>query len=264
MVPLGQKLGDEIKELLQLEFTAFCKHSNVGLYKRPDVPPLMFVEWLKTQNERRRAALDEQPAYGAADKPDPAHKVFSTAATEYVYSIPYRCNGLMGLMAFWPYLVLAHRDSAHPVRAMSVGALIHYEDGTVASLHRFVRAGILSSTSITDADLASVIYARMPEVGDMIQRQGGDKLHDLWSSAKGCFEGDVFQYIVALLNAARHTPEMAAKLQGFMSFLQVSFVGALAPAELRKVCDLCPDPAADAALEERSKLILRGGNAEGV
>ena len=238
--------GEDARKLLMQLFDHYCEEEHIGLYQRPDASPIAFIHWLEEHTDE----LCEES--------------FSPQAVEYVRSIPQRYTGLTGLLSFWPYLTLGHRDSAHPVRAMSVGAIIHFEDGTIVNLMRIIRAGILSEVDISDADLISTLYLRLLKLVDIIHFEGRDKLHDAAQVNRGCIEGDVFAYLVELLNKTQHPPGMALKLQNFFCILQTIFAGVIAPQTLRAFCGLPPDAAADRELTERSRVILQGGNAEGI
>ena len=252
--PEQKNFGDEVKALLLWLFGNYCAENNIGIYQRPKTSPIGFIHWLEDRDD---SDIYDQWKDQKPDAPEPA-----PAVVDYVTTIPQRYNGLTGLLAFWPYLTLEYRETAHPVRAVSVGVLIHYEDGTIANLNRFMRAGVLSSEDISEADIISMVYGRALELAENMQVNSRDQIHDAYAGNRGCAEGDMFNYLAQLINSRQHPPAMLKKLQALMQLLPGLFVGVIDPSEIRKVCGLPADPAADARLKEKTRAALNGGAVE--
>ena len=240
-------ISGDIKRFLVLMFNEFCGEQGIGVYQRVNVSPVTFIRWL----EPRLAALGDGPLLV-----DGAAVYITDKAVEYVRTMPHRYNGLMGLLAFWPYLVLEYRETAHPIRALSVGVVIHYEDGTVANLNRFIRAGVLCDENISEASVSSAIYVQAQALAEIVQAAGTDKVHDNHANERGWAEGPVINALHEAVEAYTCKDILKQQLRWLIGMLPGFFVGAVATAALRRICHLPADPAMDERLAARSRAAL--------
>ncbi len=190
---------EDLHRLMAVAFKMFAKDVQPHQYNQ--LNPFLFLERLAAVGE----LSDFSEMVASANVP--------YACGEFVFKqLPARTDAASLLAGMWPYLTLGWRRNRYPVRALTVGVIIRYEDGRVVPISQMIHVETQPSRKIADADAVNMITTQPAAIARMISNAGLDQLHDDHPDFDGYLDPDVWQTIVELSRTLKD-PVMADKVQ---------------------------------------------------